>query len=663
MRRRQGRDQAGQAMVIVMSVVLVLTLGSAFMVQDTFQQFPIVTQDTVVHEAYRAMEAGLNEYLYQSNVNANFVVCNANIDNAAGALVTVSPLQYPAGICSQMAFGTWVSVPGTASTNGPPSWFLLGDPTINDSTGVTSVDVVGAAGYPNDYNFQTAVLTLKPLNNFLLNVLWTDYDQIDPQVIDPGSPPHCPYNWVTPVASPCINVTFASTDAVHGNLYTNDSIWVCDAPTFGNVVTADPNEYYIQTCGGAGPSTATWTKDYNPPNKMPTDLSKVQVTAVLGGCEFQGPTPLQLNGTTMTVTSPNTPTGVATGGSSPPSNDALDDAADTNQCMPFPDTYSGSALTSGHAYAANTALSLGTALTTAVAAGDTIILTSGAHTQTLVASAASAAGTTSIKVQAFTANYAYPSGSSVVDNVVPLPSDGVIYVQDCVSGGVAPCNSNYNPLSGTGETFPEATPQYAGDVVVQGTISTPTTIGADNNIVIDGDLCYTADVQGTAPNQTCSTGAPPATSTAVLGLVAQSYVEVNHPVGASACPNTGGGTPADYLYEGTTACALQNPVIDGVMLASEHSFIVNNYASNATDGTLTVAGTIDEEWRGPVGTISGSTVVSGYDKNYVYDPRLEYLSPPYYLDPGTSAWGLDTFTVAAGACKLPAGQTCPAGYP
>jgi hypothetical protein len=31
--------------------------------------------------------------------------------------------------------------------------------------------------------------------------------------------------------------------------------------------------------------------------------------------------------------------------------------------------------------------------------------------------------------------------------------------------------------------------------------------------------------------------------------------------------------------------------------------------------------------------------VSGYNKDYNYDTRLKYLSPPYFLSPTQSAWG------------------------
>ena len=103
-----------------------------------------------------------------------------------------------------------------------------------------------------------------------------------------------------------------------------------------------------------------------------------------------------------------------------------------------------------------------------------------------------------------------------------------------------------------------------------------------------------------------------------------------------------------------------------MILALNHSFLVNNYNTGSTLGTINLNGTIDQDWRGPVGTFNGGGIVSGYAKNYQYDQRLVYLSPPYYLNPGTSQWGFAAFTVAAGACKLATGSPNTAactGYP
>jgi hypothetical protein len=56
---------------------------------------------------------------------------------------------------------------------------------------------------------------------------------------------------------------------------------------------------------------------------------------------------------------------------------------------------------------------------------------------------------------------------------------------------------------------------------------------------------------------------------------------------------------------------------------------------------LHIDGAIAQRYRGPVGQ-SGSNA-TGYLKQYVYDQRLKYLSPPKFLDPVASSWGVATW--------------------
>ena len=602
---RARRDEAGQAMGIVLGLIVLLTVGTALMVQNTWQQFPIVSKDVVQHEAYRAMLAGINEYLYQDNANPNFIACNAKIYNGA-TYIGASALTSASPICSGMSFGTWTAVPGAASYNGAPAWFLLGNPKINTTNGDLTIDIVGAAGYPTYWNYQTAVITLQPLNSFLLNVLWTNYNQLDPPVAAAvyNTPvPTCTYYWPSDtLGNNCVAVNYANADVLTGNVFANDTIWVSGSPSFQTVQTADTKQNWVETASGS-PSSTSWTKGV-PVEPIPSDNSSIRTTASLTGCLYEGPTTLVLNGTTMSVISPDTPTGKPNGAPGTSiSNDSLNDPTNTgNVCLPTGTTLT-SALTKNQSY---TTLSVA-ALPSAVAVGDQILIGSATSGQVAVASQAAAAGATTIKVNSFTAASAYPANTtSVTDTVVPMPNDGVVFGENCVTSG--PCTTvNYNPLANAGETGVGG--PTVGDVVVEGSDTIPLTIGAANNIVIDGDLCNTDTVSGspadctTQPKET-----PAAPSTNVLGLVALNYVEVNHPVNngnnASTC--------AAGLGNGSPACDLSNPVIDAAVLALNHSFMVNNYNQGSPLGALTVYGAIDQDWRGPVGTESSGTVVTGY---------------------------------------------------
>jgi hypothetical protein len=81
--------------------------------------------------------------------------------------------------------------------------------------------------------------------------------------------------------------------------------------------------------------------------------------------------------------------------------------------------------------------------------------------------------------------------------------------------------------------------------------------------------------------------------------------------------------------------------IDASIMALNTSFMLTNWWVGPAKGTLTVFGGIIQKERGPVGTFSGTTKVSGYSKNYQYDTRLLNSPPPFVPTTGdyiTLSW-------------------------
>jgi hypothetical protein len=179
-----------------------------------------------------------------------------------------------------------------------------------------------------------------------------------------------------------------------------------------------------------------------------------------------------------------------------------------------------------------------------------------------------------------------------------IPSNGVIYVKNSA------CSSVYSPLN----TKYEASQQSCGNVYVKGTYTGQLTIAAENDVIINGNLCRTSC---TSPS-----------GEALLGLIANNFVRVYHPCSSST---NGAGS-------------LSNPSIDAAILAIKHSFIVDNYNCGGALGTLNVEGAIAQKFRGPVGTGGSSGSSTGYLKNYVYDDRLRYLEPPSFIEPTGASW-------------------------
>jgi type II secretory pathway pseudopilin PulG len=189
---------------------------------------------------------------------------------------------------------------------------------------------------------------------------------------------------------------------------------------------------------------------------------------------------------------------------------------------------------------------------------------------------------------------------------IPLPTNGVIYVHNSGSS----CAGGYLRA----QTY-TSTPSGCGNATVRGTYGDDLTIAAENDVIIDGDL--TRGSEGL-----------------LLGLIGNNFVRVRHPVDfeqndRGGCANTGD-------TDGVT--------IEAAILALNHSFIVDNWYCGFTLGDLNMYGAIAQKFRGPVGTVSGGTIQTGYRKNYVYNDRLRYREPPYFLDPVQSAWRISRET-------------------
>ncbi|MBJ7470698.1 MAG: hypothetical protein JHD16_05325 [Solirubrobacteraceae bacterium] len=197
---------------------------------------------------------------------------------------------------------------------------------------------------------------------------------------------------------------------------------------------------------------------------------------------------------------------------------------------------------------------------------------------------------------------------------IAYPENGVIYVDNEV------CTKTYDPMDADDLEDRKG----CGIAVVRGQYNTSLTIAAADDIVLDGNIIR--------PD-----GAP-----AVLGLVSNNFIRLNHPVADQAACARGDNSSNATGW-------LNNPRIDAALLALKHSFLVDNWACGAPMGTLTVNGAIAQKYRGPVGTGSGKAMASGYFKLYKYDDRLRVRVPPKFIDPVESAWGIQSYQEQAPA--------------
>ncbi len=175
--------------------------------------------------------------------------------------------------------------------------------------------------------------------------------------------------------------------------------------------------------------------------------------------------------------------------------------------------------------------------------------------------------------------------------------------------GVFYCTSHITSLSGT-----------VADNLLSG--GDPPTILARSAYTIATDVNAGANITITNPIRYQS---PPDPS-----------LPLNHPTNLR--PGTLGLIARNVII---SSSAPQFMEINAVILAgsnstSNGSFYVANYNTRTPPGVLKLLGGIIQKARGPVGTFNTTTgqIVTGYAKDYYYDPRLADMPPPYYPTTG-----------------------------
>jgi len=181
------------------------------------------------------------------------------------------------------------------------------------------------------------------------------------------------------------------------------------------------------------------------------------------------------------------------------------------------------------------------------------------------------------------------------NSTIVLNSNGTMNVTNAGKGW-----NNYNTaLPANGALFVDN-----GSLTISGTLKGRLTAGSSSDIIVPNNIIYSNNPR-----------INPA-STDTLGLISERDVVINQ--------------NSPYNLE-----------IDASIMALNTSFMLSNWWLGPAKGALTVFGGIIQSQRGPVGTFSGTTRVSGYSKNYDYDTRLLNSPPPFVPTTGdyiTLSW-------------------------
>jgi hypothetical protein len=400
------------------------------------------------------------------------------------------------------------------------------------------------------------------------------------------------YKWIR--AASCVDIQFGASDVLKGKVHSNDRLLICSSRFEGAVTTASQTTPLYAIQGGCVDGTFLAGKPVktNQITMPPTNSEMQNETRNDLPATVPSPGCLYTGPTTVILNSNGTMT--ITSPWTVKTNTAATSAGATNpaQCG-IPGTAAGQLGSSGGA--------------TIPTLNHNLIYVQGVPTSSTDPNY-KAAGT-------------YPAGFTCTSQ--GTKSEGWSF------GGVTyPMALESTPFSATATS-----PAYGcrnGDLYTKGTLNGQLTMASKNYVYVIGDLLYSNLQQD------------------VLGLVGQNAVWIWNPMKNIA----GSNTPTDKSDDsGTALLPATGRTIYGAILSVAHTIQVQNYHVGGARGTLKIVGSMAQNFRGTVG--QGT---NGFVKDYGYDTRLTYLSPPKYLTPTSTSF--DTTQVAG----VPAAFT-PGGTP
>ena len=512
---------------------------------------------------------------------------------------------YQQGTGSNPAFGTtagdtWATVNGSGGTE---SYRYEVNNSKFASTGAVQLRVTGRSGNQT----RSLVATVRG-TGFIDYLYFTDYESQNPALSGETQNPYwnglCLSVHLTDPSynanSACNPVQFRSGDLLAGPIRTNDEFTICGATFNQTVQSTAPDGVYNNASSSCAAPTFGQASATSPQPKNAGTLLLPQTNGNMAqaarsdinaspGCLYTGPTSITFNGDgTEQIVSPwSRATQISL------NSDGV--------------TYSG---------------------TMASACGSSAALKSSAGAKVSLSS-------NLIFVQAVSGDTANPNYWAT--GTYPTTTNGAIVCSKTTTnknvstttygnGLISPLSQNYpgnNEYVGPAGNTSTSSPYYCrnGDAFVSGQFNGALTIGAESNLYVVGAITYKDSTND------------------ILGLVGQTSVSVWNPV---SCSSYSGSSCSTNLGASTLLrnASGSNMTISAAIASNKGTFTVQNYAYGAQLGTLTVVGSIAQEWRGAVGVSYGGSYITGYTKNYGYDQRLKNTAPPKFLQPVTTAFSI-----------------------
>lgn len=587
MRRLNGHDgQRGYAMIMVIGIGMVLMILMVTAASVSMNGARSTKNDQDWNGALAAAYAGVDEY--ESRLAGDSSYGQYGNPLSAFSIAMGSKVIEPTD--ANPAFdttsgGQWGTVAGSADT---ASFRYEVDNSQFASSGILRIRSTGKVGSET----RSVIANLKG-KGFIDFLYFTDFEILDPAYnLNSNGTTKCPdpviHAWEGNRNSGCTEITFGSGDVLDGPVHSNDIIHICDATFKQKVTSSYPTApYYKNTTGGTTTKCTTPTfKDgapsYDSSVTMPSsNLDMQRETQVTLPEDVPRPGCLYTGPTKITFT---------------------DDGYMTVRSPWTKYTQSGAVRSP--------------------AAGVTLANCGTPGPSGLGSS-------TGQKIKVLDSNLVFvqgvPATASDPNYTAPSARPSSTGFPGCVGadGSTAgnglgfPTSHIVRDWTGThtvSEKAPSATTSYgcrSGDVFVQGKERGRMTIAASNYVYVTGDITY---------GDTSQNGD-------VLGLVGNNAVWVWNPQ----------DTNGDIILTDS------GREIDAAILSVDNTFMVQNYNTAPSRGTLTIFGAIAQRYRGIVSQ-SG-----GYIKNYKYDTRYKTSAPPKFLAPVSTTYGITTVADVAKA--------------
>jgi hypothetical protein len=635
----RARAQEGVTMVIAMGVMLVTSLLLTASFLAARGDIHLSHTDTSQKEAYYASLAGIQEFEYELQVNPDYWQTCGKPTN-----------ELPQETSSSYKVRILPAKGQTECSTANPL------ETAIESTGAAAntfrVESTGYAGKsPQEQHKIVATFKVKGFLNF---IYYTNHEDEDPSLYNVSSKPKCKEEttyYPETVTDGCQLIHFASGDEINGPMHTNDAPCVDGGSSFGRSGHTPPDvvEFYRganASCGGTG-TYYTATKSYikkgegaeslEPP-KSDTSLA----TYANAEDTFSGVTRLELNGSTNKITVYNA---ALSGGKKElewPSN-GLIWVKQTSEACGY--TYKtsksdGKEEAEGETNCADVYVKGSYSKSLTVGSAENVIINGEILAPTNTKGEPTGTATLGLIANSFVRVY-HPV-KETYEGRGPAELEGAKYENVIKVEPKSPKLGKELQVevkeSGSEYTVVVLNEKSVELEKIEKLKEAKELVGHSSSYVVFGKGPGYSKGEREKLKKS-----PPQWLDETCNENGQRKIEYfNSTVGQCEYTNTTEECDAPSLNEKEDTVhgwgSLENPYIYAAILSTTHSFVVDNFnCGEKALGNLNVYGAIAQNYRGIVGT-GGSTIETGYTKDYKYDSRLAVDEPPYFLSPLNAGW-------------------------